>query len=225
MDQTLILLLLIVAVWVLAVMIGLPLAAVWQGRRINRLAARVRQLEEASTQVGTPAQRLPSLPPAWTPGQPKNPSKRPSSSKRPLRNRPRGPWYPAKFRQQRPRGFEAWIGRRAMGWAAVVLLLFATAFFLKHAFENQWIGEVGRVALGISAGVGLCTAGYRYQRRAWRVLGQMCAAAGIVLLYLATFAAFGYYHLLPQGMPRSFSSSWLPRRQPWQSCMRPRPLP
>ncbi len=26
----------------------------------------------------------------------------------------------------------------------------------------------------------------------------MCAAAGVVLLYLATFAAFGYYHLLPQ---------------------------
>ena len=56
MDQILILLLLIVAVWVLGVMIGLPLVAVWQGRRITQLAARVRQLEEASKQAGTSAQ-------------------------------------------------------------------------------------------------------------------------------------------------------------------------
>src|SRR5689334_15733504 len=33
---------------------------------------------------------------------------------------------------------EAWIGRQGFGWAAVVLLLFATAFFLKYAFENRW---------------------------------------------------------------------------------------
>src|SRR5438270_8089714 len=31
---------------------------------------------------------------------------------------------------------ENWIGRRGLGWIAVVLLLFATAFFLKYAFEN-----------------------------------------------------------------------------------------
>ena len=44
----------------------------------------------------------------------------------------------------------------------MILLLFATAFFLKQVFENRWIGEVGRVAMGILAGVALCAAGYRY---------------------------------------------------------------
>jgi uncharacterized membrane protein len=192
MDLFLILLLLIVAVWVLTVMIGLPLVAVWQGRRITRLAAQVRQLEEASKEVGTPAQS-PAVPAS---GVDTAAAEEPVEAA-PAEPAPR-PVVPRKVSSATAEGFEAWIGRRAMGWAAVVLLLFATAFFLKHAFENEWIGEVGRVALGIAAGVGLCMAGYRYQRRSWRVLGQMCAAAGVVLLYLATFAAFGYYHLLPQ---------------------------
>jgi uncharacterized membrane protein len=93
---------------------------------------------------------------------------------------------------------EAWIGRRGLGWVAVVLLLFATAFFLKYAFENRWIGELGRVAIGVLAGLALCLGGYRYHRRGWRIFSQMLSAGGVVLLYLATFAAFGYYHLIPQ---------------------------
>ena len=32
---------------------------------------------------------------------------------------------------------ESVIGRRWVGWAAVALILFATAFFLKYAFENR----------------------------------------------------------------------------------------
>jgi uncharacterized membrane protein len=93
---------------------------------------------------------------------------------------------------------EEWIGRRGLGWAAVVLLLFATAFFLKYAFENEWIGELGRVSIGVAAGAGLCVAGFRSHRRGSRLFGQMLSAAGVVLLYLATFAAFGYYHLMPR---------------------------
>jgi uncharacterized membrane protein len=93
---------------------------------------------------------------------------------------------------------ESWIGRQGFGWAAVVLLLFATAFFLKYAFDNRWIGELGRVSLGIFAGVALCVAGLRYHRNGWRLFSQMLTAGGVVLLYLATFGAFGYYHLLPR---------------------------
>ncbi|HEY7158902.1 MAG TPA: DUF2339 domain-containing protein [Gemmataceae bacterium] len=93
---------------------------------------------------------------------------------------------------------ESWIGRQGFGWAAVVLLLFATAFFLKYAFENRWIGELGRVALGVLGGVALCLAGLRYHRKGWRAFSQMLTAGGVVLLYLATFGAFGYYHLLPR---------------------------
>ena len=94
--------------------------------------------------------------------------------------------------------WETWIGRRGLGWIAVVLMLLATAFFLKQVFENRWIGELGRVTLGVAAGLLLCGLGFRYYRRDWRRFSQMLTAGGVVLLYLTTFGAFGYYHLLPR---------------------------
>ena len=41
-------------------------------------------------------------------------------------------------------------------------------------------------------------AGFRYRRKGWRVFSQILTAGGIVLLYLSTYAAFGYYHLVGQ---------------------------
>ena len=72
----------------------------------------------------------------------------------------------------RPRNseqIESIIGRRAVGWAAVCLILFAAAFFLKYAFDNRWIGELGRVAVGVAAGVSMTVFGFKYHRRGWRV--------------------------------------------------------
>jgi uncharacterized membrane protein len=93
---------------------------------------------------------------------------------------------------------ESMIGRRWIGWAAVVLILFATAFFLKYAFDNRWIGEVGRVAIGIAGGLVMTFVGLKYFKRGWRVFSQILTGGGIVLLYLSSYAAFGYYNLVPQ---------------------------
>ena len=93
---------------------------------------------------------------------------------------------------------ESVIGRRWLGWAAVCLILFAAAFFLKYAFENRWIGELGRVAIGVAAGVGMTMLGFMYHKRGWRIFSQILTAGGVVLLYLSTYAAFGYYHLAGQ---------------------------
>ena len=93
---------------------------------------------------------------------------------------------------------ESMIGRRWIGWAAIVLILFATAFFLKYAFDNRWIGEVGRVAIGIAFGATMTALGFKYSKRGWRIFSQILTAGGIVLLYLSNYAAFGYYHLIPQ---------------------------
>jgi len=93
---------------------------------------------------------------------------------------------------------ESMIGRRWVGWAAVALILFAAAFFLKYAFDNRWIGELGRVSIGVAAGVILTVLGFRYHHRGWRVFSQILTAGGVVLLYLSAYAAFGYYHLVTQ---------------------------
>ena len=95
-------------------------------------------------------------------------------------------------------GWEFLIGRTVLGWAAVVVLIFATGFFLRYAFGNHWIGPVGQIALGVAGGLALLVAGGRFERSGRRVFAQMLSAAGIVLLYLATYSAFGFYHLIDQ---------------------------
>jgi uncharacterized membrane protein len=114
------------------------------------------------------------------------------ASRRPSARRPRV------VRAPDAAALESWIGQKALGWAAVVLLLFATGFFLKHAFENKWIGPLGRVSLGAASGVLLCVGGLIMHRRGRRLTSQMLSAGGVALLYLATFGAFGFYHFLPQ---------------------------
>ncbi len=80
----------------------------------------------------------------------------------------------------------------------MVLILFAVAFFLRYAFENRWIGEVGRVMLGIAGGIALAVSGFRYHRRGWRIFSQILTAGGIMLVYLSVYAAFGFYNLVGQ---------------------------
>jgi uncharacterized membrane protein len=90
------------------------------------------------------------------------------------------------------------IGRTWLGWIAIILILGATVFFLKYAFENRWIGELGRVTLGVVAGFILVLAGHERHRKGWRYLSQVLTAGGITVLYLAVYGAFGYYHLIDQ---------------------------
>jgi uncharacterized membrane protein len=95
-------------------------------------------------------------------------------------------------------GFESLIGGRVLGWAAVVLLLITAALFFRVMFDEGLVGPLGRVAIGLGAGILLLAAGYVCHRRGWQVFSQMLTAAGVVLFYLSTFATFGFYDLMPQ---------------------------
>ncbi len=96
-----------------------------------------------------------------------------------------------------PIQWELLIGQKAFGWVAVVLSIFTAAFFLKYAYENNWIGPVGRVAIGVLAGTALMVVGHRYHRRGAAIFSQMLAACGVVVLYLSTYSSFGFHSLLP----------------------------
>ncbi|MBC7818341.1 MAG: DUF2339 domain-containing protein, partial [Planctomycetaceae bacterium] len=97
-----------------------------------------------------------------------------------------------------PFGWETFIGQKAFGWVAVLLFVFSAAFFLRYAYQNNWIGPVGRVAIGELVGAGLLGLGWRYHRKSWTRFSNMLTSTGIVVLYLATYSAFGFYRLLPQ---------------------------
>ena len=186
MEELLVLVLALLAIAVVVIAIVLPIVALvissGTRKRLLELHARLDRIEKtlgAHSIFPSAANPEPEPPPApeAEPATPTSPAFAPGLSAYQI---------------------ESIIGRRGVGWAAVLLILFATAFFLKYAFDNRWINEVGRVSTGIVFGIAMCLGGFKYQQRGWRVFAQILSAGGIALLYLSAYAAFGYYNLVGQ---------------------------
>lgn len=94
---------------------------------------------------------------------------------------------------------ESRIGGRGLLYVGAVALLFGVAFFVKYAFDNDWINETARVGLGSLTGLALVALGWRLDRRGYAQYGQILAGTGFVALYISTFAAISSYGLLSQG--------------------------
>ncbi len=90
------------------------------------------------------------------------------------------------------------LGKRWMTWAGALTLFLSVGFFVKYAFDNQWLGPTGRVVLGITAGLVLLAAGDYFVRDKMRALGQGLMGGGLGMLYVSIFAAFSLYQLIPQ---------------------------
>ena len=93
---------------------------------------------------------------------------------------------------------ESRIGGGWLNRIGIVAIVFGVAFFLKYAFENEWIGPLGRVGVGIFLGVVLLLIGERLRRRSYASYGHGLSGGGILILYLAIFSAFSFYKLLDQ---------------------------
>jgi len=92
---------------------------------------------------------------------------------------------------------ESEIGAKWLGKIGIVALVFGLAFFLKYAFENDWIGETGRVVMGILAGLGLISLG-EFLRKKYLGYAQTLTGGGIAVLYLSIYASSNFYHLIDQ---------------------------
>lgn len=96
---------------------------------------------------------------------------------------------------------ESAIGTRWIGRIGVLAILIGVAFFLKYSFDNKLIGETGRVMLGIFWGAAFIGAGeYLQKKRSMALYGQMLSGGGLAVLYLALYAAFALYHLIPASL-------------------------
>lgn len=87
-------------------------------------------------------------------------------------------------------------GKVFTGIGAVAITL-GIGFFLRYAFENNLITETMRVVLGIFSGFVLLGIG-EYTRKKFSTYGQILTGAGLGILYLSLFSAFGYYHIISQ---------------------------
>jgi len=94
-------------------------------------------------------------------------------------------------------GFEKQIGQYWLNRIGIVAILIGVSYFLKYAFENNWIGPAGRVAIGLLAGIGLLIWSERFRSRGHELFSYSLKAVGIGTLYLSLWAAFQVYHLIP----------------------------
>ncbi len=94
--------------------------------------------------------------------------------------------------------WEALIGGKVLNRIGAVALIIGIGFFLKYAFDNNWISETVRVLMGAAAGLALLYGGRRSHKKDFKVFGQGLVGAGIAVLYLSVYAAFNFYHLVPQ---------------------------
>jgi len=88
------------------------------------------------------------------------------------------------------------IGERWLLYAGVIVLLLGVVFFLRYAFDRNWLSPVVRVALGGVAGAALVVGGRRLAAIGYRNYGLIIAGSGFVAIYLSVYAALNFYDLL-----------------------------
>jgi uncharacterized membrane protein len=93
------------------------------------------------------------------------------------------------------REWEQIFGGNWLARIGVLALIIGIGFFLKYAFDNNWIGPSARVILGSVAGLIMLWLGY-YWRQRYPIMTQVLSGGGIAVLYLSVFASFATYHLV-----------------------------
>ncbi|MBI2681678.1 MAG: DUF2339 domain-containing protein [Acidobacteriales bacterium] len=95
---------------------------------------------------------------------------------------------------------ESAIGSRWFNRIGVFAILIAASLLLKFAFENNYIGPAGRVAIGLIAGIVLVGWSSRLHARGNIYFSYSVTATGVGIMYLSLWAAFQLYHLVPGGV-------------------------
>ena len=95
--------------------------------------------------------------------------------------------------------FIAWLKDDWMLKLGGLLLLIGLGWFVTYAFMNHWIGETGRITLGILAGIALLGLG------SWRIKkyinqGGIFLVVGSATILLTVFAAREYYNMFTPGV-------------------------
>ncbi|HEY1422459.1 MAG TPA: DUF2339 domain-containing protein [Candidatus Acidoferrum sp.] len=90
---------------------------------------------------------------------------------------------------------ESQIAGRWFNRIGIVALLIAVSYFLKLAFDNNWIGESGRVAIGVLLGALMLPWSQWLLGKGYNYFSEGIAALGEATLFLSVWAGCQYYTL------------------------------
>ncbi len=92
--------------------------------------------------------------------------------------------------------FEQLVGGNILGKLGLLTLVLASVWFIKYAFDKQWINESGRIYTGLIAGFGVVVFGLHLARGRLRIIAHSIIGTGFAIVYVALSGAYYYYGLL-----------------------------
>ncbi len=92
---------------------------------------------------------------------------------------------------------EKFIGENLISKIGIAILVLAIGYFVKYAIDQNWIGPVARVAIGILCGGILTALAHRF-RNSYRAFSSVLAGGGIAVFYFTITLAFQQFQLFGQ---------------------------
>lgn len=89
--------------------------------------------------------------------------------------------------------WEKFLGVKLFAWVGGLALFLGVLFFVKYAFDKNWITPPMQVGVGYLIGLGLMVGCLFLSRERQAVTIQTLCATGTLILYATTFAAHAYY--------------------------------
>ena len=92
---------------------------------------------------------------------------------------------------------EKFIGENLVSKIGIAILVLAIGYFVKYAIDNEWVGTIGRVGIGVVCGGILIGLAHRL-RNSYHAFSSVLAGGGLAVLYFTITLAFQQYHLFSQ---------------------------
>jgi uncharacterized membrane protein len=92
---------------------------------------------------------------------------------------------------------EKFIGENLVSKIGIGILVLAIGFFVKYAIDNEWIGPVGRVGIGVICG-GILIGIAHFLRNSYKAFSSVLVGGGLAVLYFSIALAYHQYGLFGQ---------------------------
>ncbi|SHN31786.1 DUF2339 domain-containing protein [Mucilaginibacter sp. OK098] len=92
---------------------------------------------------------------------------------------------------------EKFIGENLVNKIGIAILVLAIGFFVKYAIDNDWVGPVGRVGIGVVCGGILIGFAHR-MRNSYKAFSSVLVGGGLAIFYFTITLAYQEFHLFNQ---------------------------
>jgi len=92
---------------------------------------------------------------------------------------------------------EKFIGENLINKIGIAILVLAIGFFVKYAIDNNWVGPIGRVGIGVLCGAILVGIAHKL-RTTYKAFSSVLVGGGLAVFYFTITLAYHQFHLFNQ---------------------------